>query len=204
MDSPVHRVSLGDTWSRRVHPDMASERFIQSFSVEQLTNILDGGAQNTALRRKVESIIHSDPEFSVKDNYFMTQNERYVAAIQKRFHFQIIAKRLGWLENSPEFYYAYRALSGELALGLHTVFLKSLQSLGSEEQIAKWTPLCNEFRIIASYAQTELGHGEPAFLHARFQKAHSQLSSQRLCISYGNIPAGGSQGSGRRGFPFLV
>lgn len=82
------------------------------------------------------------------------------------------------------------------------MFLKSLQSLGSEEQIAKWTPLCNEFRIIASYAQTELGHGEPAFLHAR--KAHSQLSSQRLCISYGNIPAGGSQGSGRRGFPFLV
>ncbi|XP_032179694.1 peroxisomal acyl-coenzyme A oxidase 2 isoform X2 [Mustela erminea] len=159
MDSPVHRVSLGDTWSRRVHPDMASERFIQSFSVEQLTNILDGGAQNTALRRKVESIIHSDPEFSVKDNYFMTQNERYVAAVQKRFHLQIIAKRLGWSENSPEFYYAYRALSGELALGLHTVFLKSLQSLGSEEQIAKWTPLCNEFRIIASYAQTELGHG---------------------------------------------
>lgn len=49
------------------------------------------------------------------------------------------------------------------------MFLKSLQSLGSEEQIAKWTPLCNEFRIIASYAQTELGHGEPAFLHARFQ-----------------------------------
>lgn len=38
----------------------------------------------------------------------------------------------------------------------------------------------------------------------RGSKAHSQLSSQRLCISYGNIPAGGSQGSGRRGFPFLV
>lgn len=38
----------------------------------------------------------------------MNQNERYVAAVQKRFHFQIIAKRLGWSENSPEFYYAYR------------------------------------------------------------------------------------------------
>ncbi|KAF3829022.1 hypothetical protein GH733_003286 [Mirounga leonina] len=159
MGSPVHRVSLGDTWSRQVHPNIESERYIQSFNVERLINILDGGAQNTALRRKVESIIHSDPEFSLKDNYFMTQNERYVAAVQRKFHLQITAKRLGWSENSPEFYYVYRALSGELALNLHHVFLKSLRSLGSEEQIAKWTPLCNKFQIIASYAQTELGHG---------------------------------------------
>lgn len=159
MGSPVHRVSLGDTWSRRVNPDIESERYTASFNVEGLTNILDGGAQNTALRRKVESIIYSDPEFSMKDNYFMTPNERYVAAVRKKFHLQMIAKRHGWLENSPEFYCAYRALSGELALTLHSMFLKSLRSLGSEEQIAKWTPLCNDFQIIASYAQTELGHG---------------------------------------------
>ncbi|XP_008701385.2 peroxisomal acyl-coenzyme A oxidase 2 [Ursus maritimus] len=159
MGSPVHRVSLGDTWSRQVHPDIESERYIPSFNVERLINILNGGPQNTALRRKVESIIHSDPEFSPKDNYFMTQNEHYVAAVRKTFHLQKIAKRLGWSENSPEFYYAYRALSGELAFNLHRVFQKSLRSLGSEEQIAKWTPLCNEFQIIASYAQTELGHG---------------------------------------------
>lgn len=53
MGSPVHRVSLGDTWSTQVHPDIESERYIQSFNVERLINILDGGAQNTALRRKV-------------------------------------------------------------------------------------------------------------------------------------------------------
>ncbi|XP_002913577.1 peroxisomal acyl-coenzyme A oxidase 2 isoform X2 [Ailuropoda melanoleuca] len=159
MGSPVHRVSLGDTWSRQVHPDIESERYIPSFNVERLINILDGGPQNTELRRKVESVIQSDPEFSLKDHYFMTQNEHYVAAVRKTFHLQIIAKRLGWSENSPEFYYAYRAVSGELAFNLHRVFQKSLRSLGSEEQIAKWNPLCNEFQIIASYAQTELGHG---------------------------------------------
>lgn len=97
-----------------------------------------------------------------------------------------------------------RALSGELAFNLHRVFQKSLRSLGSEEQIAKWTPLCNEFQIIASYAQTELGHGEPGFLRAWFQRAHSPRRSQRLRSSYGNTPAGGSQGSRRRGFLFLV
>eukprot|EP00069_Balaena_mysticetus_P007714 bmy_19372T0 len=106
MGSPVHRVSMGDTWSRQVHPDIESERHMQSFNVEELTNILDGGAQNTALRRKVESIIHSDPELSLKDNYFMTQNERYEAAIKKKFHIQMLAQRLGWSEDSRELYYA--------------------------------------------------------------------------------------------------
>lgn len=53
MDRLAYRMSLGDTWSRKVHPDIESERCMPSFNVEQLTNILDGGAQNTALRRKV-------------------------------------------------------------------------------------------------------------------------------------------------------
>lgn len=53
MGSPVHRVSMGDPWSRHMHPDMESERCKPSFDVERLTSILDGGAQNTALRRKV-------------------------------------------------------------------------------------------------------------------------------------------------------
>lgn len=44
---------MGDAWSWQVHPDMESERRQPSFDVERLTNILDGGAENTALRRKV-------------------------------------------------------------------------------------------------------------------------------------------------------
>lgn len=53
MGSPVHRVSMGDAWSRQVHPDIEIERRQQSFDLERLTNILDGNAQSTALRRKV-------------------------------------------------------------------------------------------------------------------------------------------------------
>ncbi|XP_023475946.1 peroxisomal acyl-coenzyme A oxidase 2 isoform X1 [Equus caballus] len=159
MGSPVHRVSMGDTWSRQVHPDIESERYKQTFDVERLTNILDGGAQDTALRRKVESIIHSDPEFSLKDNYFLTQSECYEAAVEKKFHLQMLAQRQGWAEDSREAYYAYRTLSGSLGFSLQHIFLKALRSLGSEEQIAKWVPVCNKFQIIGTYAQTELGHG---------------------------------------------
>ncbi|XP_037347699.1 peroxisomal acyl-coenzyme A oxidase 2 [Talpa occidentalis] len=159
MGSPVHRVSSGDTWSRQEHPDIKSERYERSFNVERLTNILDGGAQQTALRRKVERIIHDDPQLNLKDNYFMTQNERYEAAIQKKVHIQMLAQRLGWPDNGQELRYAYRALSGDLAFTLHNVFQNALKSLGSEEQIAKWAPLCKKFQIITTYAQTELGHG---------------------------------------------
>ncbi|XP_055985242.1 peroxisomal acyl-coenzyme A oxidase 2 isoform X2 [Sorex fumeus] len=159
MGSPVHRVSIGESWNRRVHPDMESERSVRPFDVERLTNLLDGGAQNTALRREIERMIQSDQKFNIQDNYFKTQNERYEGAVQKAFHVLMLAQRLGWQEDGLELKYAYRALAGDVAFNIHKVFQKSLKSLGSEEQIAKWGPLCSQFQIITTYAQTELGHG---------------------------------------------
>lgn len=64
-----------------------------------------------------------------------------------------------------------RSLSGDLGLALQFVFQKALRSLGSEEQIAKWDPLCNKLQILATYAQTELGHGEPGLLGAMYRCA---------------------------------
>ncbi|XP_037655126.1 peroxisomal acyl-coenzyme A oxidase 2 [Choloepus didactylus] len=180
MGGPVHRVSFRDTWSRQVNPDIESERCVRSFDVERLTNILDQGAQNTALRRQVESIIHSDPVFNLKDNYFLTQNESYETAIQKKVHIQKIAQRLGWSENGPEMKYAYRALSGYVALSLQGIFRKALRSLGSEEQIAKWDPLCREFQIITTYAQTELGHG--TYLQGLETEATYDAATQEFVI----------------------
>ncbi|XP_045386683.1 LOW QUALITY PROTEIN: peroxisomal acyl-coenzyme A oxidase 2 [Lemur catta] len=185
MSSPVHRVSLGDTWSGQVHPDIDSERHAQSFDVERLTNILDGGAQNTACRRRVESIIHSDPEFSCQDNYFMTQNERYEAAVRKTFHIQMLIERLGWSEK--ESVYAHRALSGDTVLGVHKIFLKALRSLGSEEQIAKWEPLGKTYQIIATYAQTELGHG--TYLQGLETEATYDPATQEFVIHSPTITA---------------
>ncbi|XP_004616528.2 peroxisomal acyl-coenzyme A oxidase 2 [Sorex araneus] len=159
MGSPAYRVSMGETPSRGVHPDIESERSVRPFNVERLTNLLDGGAQNTALRREIERIIQSDQTLSVKDIYFMTQNERYEAAVQKACRVLMLAQRLGWPEDGLELKYAYRALSGDMAFNIHRVFQKALESLGSDEQIAKWGPPSSQFQIIVTYAQTELGHG---------------------------------------------
>uniref|UniRef100_A0A8C3YVF9 Acyl-coenzyme A oxidase n=1 Tax=Catagonus wagneri TaxID=51154 RepID=A0A8C3YVF9_9CETA len=187
MDSPAHRMALGDTRSRQVHPDIESERCMPSFNVEQLTNILDGGAQNTALRRKVESIVHSDPELSLEDNYFMTQNERYEAAFKKTFHIQMLAQRLGWSQDSRELRYAQRTLSGDLALGLHRTFLKSIRTLGSEEQVAKWDQLGTKFQILGTYAQTELGHG--TFLRGLETEATYDAATQEFVVHSPTITA---------------
>ncbi|XP_027807116.2 peroxisomal acyl-coenzyme A oxidase 2 [Marmota flaviventris] len=180
MGSPVHRVSLGDKWSRQEHPDIKSERRVPSFNVERLTNILDRGAQNTAIRRKVESIIHNDPVFSLKNNHFMTQNEHYETALRKRYHIQMIAQRLGWPADGCELAYAFRALSGDVALTLNGVFMNALRSLGSEEQIAKWIPLCENFQIITTYAQTELGHG--SYLQGLETEATYDAATQEFVI----------------------
>lgn len=82
---------------------------------------------------------------------------------------------------------SHRALSGVLAFNLHRVFLIALRSLGSEEQIDRWVPLCNNFQIITTYAQTELGHGEPGLLRAvhrpcapQSQRPYSHGSSQTV------------------------
>lgn len=53
-----------------------------------------------------------------------------------------------------------RALSDDLAFNVHTVFVKSIMGLGTDEQIAKWIPLAEKCYIVGTYAQTELGHGK--------------------------------------------
>lgn len=52
--------------------------------------------------------------------------------------------------------------------------MNALRSLGSDEQIAKWGLLGKNFQIIATYAQTELGHGEPDLPQAVFRLRNSR------------------------------
>ena len=40
------------------------------------------------------------------------------------------------------------------------IVLPTIQSQGTDEQREKWVPLIRDYRIIGSYAQTEMGHGK--------------------------------------------
>jgi acyl-CoA oxidase len=39
------------------------------------------------------------------------------------------------------------------------MFLKTIEMLGNEEQVAEYLPQAKAMRIMGNYAQTELGHG---------------------------------------------
>ncbi|KAL8212789.1 UNVERIFIED_CONTAM: hypothetical protein K2H54_058684 [Gekko kuhli] len=142
-----------------VNPDLDIERKTTSFSVERLTNILDGGAENTQIRRKVDAVLQSDPEFSRENKYFLSQNERYEGAVRRSLYLSKKTEEMGWAVDGPEQKYCYRALGDDLAFSVHNVFMKSILGLGTDEQIAKWIPLAEKHYIAGTYAQTELGHG---------------------------------------------
>uniref|UniRef100_A0A8C8SXE2 Acyl-coenzyme A oxidase n=1 Tax=Pelusios castaneus TaxID=367368 RepID=A0A8C8SXE2_9SAUR len=173
--------------SRDVNPDLEAERKTASFSVERLTTILDGGAENTKTRRAVDAIIHSDPVFNRENQYFQTQNERYEAAVKRAVHVQEKIHQMGWSENGPEIQYFNRALAGELAFPIHLVFKNSILALGTDEQIAKWIPLADQYRIIGTYAQTELGHG--TFLRGLETTATFHVSTQEFTLNTPKISA---------------
>lgn len=47
-----------------------------------------------------------------------------------------------------------------MPLGLHlNMFTKMIEIMGTDEQQAKWLPLCKGLRMFGCYAQTEIGHG---------------------------------------------
>ncbi|XP_043859164.1 peroxisomal acyl-coenzyme A oxidase 2 [Dromiciops gliroides] len=187
MANQIYSTTPRSTWNKRVNPDLDIERQNKSFNVERLTNILDGGAEFTQKRRQVESIIYSDPIFILKNIYFMSQNQRYEAAVQKSVHCKKLMKQRGWKEDGVEKKYIYRALAGDMTFVIHSVFQEALKSLGSDEQIKKWGPLTEDFQIIATYAQTEMGHG--TYLQGLETTATYDASTQEFVLNTPTLSA---------------
>ncbi|KAJ8363566.1 hypothetical protein SKAU_G00123970 [Synaphobranchus kaupii] len=149
-----------------MNPDIRRERENASFNTEILTNILDGGPEKTRRRREIENLVISDPDFQHQDLNFLSRSERYDAAVKKSA--QMILKLREYGISDPEEIYFYknvwRGLHQE-ALGLHFVmFLPTLRSQCDAEQRKKWLPLAESFKVLGTYAQTEMGH-EPLDLH---------------------------------------
>ncbi|KAG8127937.1 hypothetical protein E2320_014808 [Naja naja] len=159
MEAKKGNIFSPNSLGQNVNPDLDIERKNISFSIEHLTNILDGGANNTKLRREVEAVLDADPEFSQENRYFQSQNERYESAVRKTVYLLQKMTKMGWIEDGPEQNYCFKYLTDDLAFSIHLIFIKSILALGTDEQINKWIPLAKKIFIIGTYAQTELGHG---------------------------------------------
>ncbi|XP_036966945.1 peroxisomal acyl-coenzyme A oxidase 1 isoform X2 [Acanthopagrus latus] len=144
-----------------MNADILKERQNATFDVEKLTNILDGGPEFTTRRREIESMVLNDPDFMEEDPNFLSRSERYDQAVRKSA--QMILKLREYGIADPEEIYCYKSMAigpRPEPVGLHFVmFLPTLYNQCEPEQCRKWLPLAESFRVVGTYAQTEIGHG---------------------------------------------
>ncbi|XP_063052383.1 peroxisomal acyl-coenzyme A oxidase 1 isoform X1 [Engraulis encrasicolus] len=144
-----------------MNPDILRERENATFNTDLLTNILDGDQEKTRRRREIESLVISDPDFQQEDPNFLSRSERYDAAVRKSAQMILKLREYGISDPEEIYFYksVYRGINHE-ALGVHYVmFVPMLQSQGDAQQRKKWLPLVESFKVLGTYAQTEIGHG---------------------------------------------
>ncbi|CAH1737123.1 probable peroxisomal acyl-coenzyme A oxidase 1 [Aphis gossypii] len=156
----------------KVNEDLQKEREKCTFNIEELTYFLDGGADKTFSRRKLESFFLSD--LNLKDEIpmeYLSHKERYEAAVRKSC---ILFKKVNeWQQNddsgsnSMDIYKSL--LGGSVGSAIikdgspfavhYVMFIPTIMGQGTLEQQGEWVGRAFSNQIIGTYAQTELGHG---------------------------------------------
>eukprot|EP01103_Thecamoeba_quadrilineata_P014714 TRINITY_DN4453_c0_g1_i1.p1 TRINITY_DN4453_c0_g1~~TRINITY_DN4453_c0_g1_i1.p1 ORF type:complete len:674 (-),score=132.20 TRINITY_DN4453_c0_g1_i1:50-2071(-) len=141
------------------NPDLQQERSSPSFTVEDLTNLLDGSQTNTQLRRNIRTLIQENPNIQDSSNrIFLSRNQLYEKSLS-------IVKNIQDVRNTRKFsdveeLFFKNSITEYLPTMLHDdVFIPCIEGQASQEQRDYWLPLARQKKIIGSYAQTELGHG---------------------------------------------
>ncbi|XP_045495057.1 probable peroxisomal acyl-coenzyme A oxidase 1 [Colias croceus] len=147
---------------KKVNPDLQKERATCTFNVEELTNILDTGAEITAIRRAEEERVLSVKEIrdEIPEEY-LSHKEKYENAIRKAV---ILHKVMN--TNANDGMSSLRSSIGAAIFkdgspfALHNgMFMPTLLGQADEEQKKYWYTRAKNMEFIGTYAQTELGHG---------------------------------------------
>ncbi|XP_076826059.1 peroxisomal acyl-coenzyme A oxidase 2-like isoform X2 [Clavelina lepadiformis] len=135
-----------------------------------------------------ENVIANDTSMQHRNLNHMTREERFSEAMRRTLYaLKVLLPREGWTPVGPEMKYLARAIK-EFTFIIHAgVFIPCIMSYGTNEQIAKWFPLAADFRIIGTYAQTELGHG--SFLRGLETIATYDRANQEFIINCPKITA---------------
>ncbi|CAG2251362.1 peroxisomal acyl-coenzyme A oxidase 1-like [Mytilus edulis] len=139
--------------------DLTLERSNASFNINEITEIIDGGVDKTKFRKEMEKLLFDDPLF--KDFYktfFKTRSELYEESIARGVKLFSLRQKYKWTDE--QFEVIEDLVNHLFGMSLHfTMFIPSLERLATETQKAKWLPLATNFKILGTYAQTEMGHG---------------------------------------------
>ena len=145
------------------------ERGKATFSVERLTNILDGGEEFTEKRRWIQRshdaafVANGEAERPGKVvDHFDTPRGEVIADSMKHFmdvHWKHLER--GYRPRGQDMTFMSGAKFGKTGpLSLHYgVFMSTMRSQTSAEQRSGWVDAGMKLKYIGCYAQTELGHG---------------------------------------------
>lgn len=137
--------------------ELPEERKKASFNIELLTNVLDGGPENTKRRRFIlKPLLNID----AKDKYNMDRSE----LVEKHFK-EFIGIHKPFIENGyiPQrdevSWMSENSVNSGSLMPHMSLFLTTIMGQASPEQVGWWLYRAITFQMVGSYAQTELGHG---------------------------------------------
>ncbi|CAD5123903.1 DgyrCDS12210 [Dimorphilus gyrociliatus] len=140
-----------------INPDLEVERRNASFNVSKMTEFLHGGVQQLKRVKQIKKQLLGEKIFGITSNG-KSAEEIYDLSVKKNvILFELVAK-YNW--NIDDLTIAHELLTTGLPLSLQIMmFIPTLERLCTDEQKQKWLPLAKSYKLLGTYAQTELGHG---------------------------------------------
>lgn len=160
---------------QKINPDIQKERDTRTFNLEELSNLLSGGAEQRERQNKIRDIVANDRDYDGPDPAFLSRMERYEEWMRKSALLVKKKENLGELLQDHKDFLCYDTnvtkLRPNVFFDLHYgMFVPTLMAQCSEEQMMKWLVPAINHEILGTYAQTEMGHG--TFLRALETTAH--------------------------------
>ncbi|KAF9429728.1 hypothetical protein BGZ94_009698 [Podila epigama] len=136
---------------------LAQERAKTTFSVHDLSTFLYGELYLERQERLL-ALLENEPAFNKSERYFKGRSERFADALRKDHALVKLSKKHNWTQE--EYMQAEYLIDEAGPFGLHRgMFMPTLASQSTPEQLEKFLEPALRYEIIGCYAQTELGHG---------------------------------------------
>ncbi|GAB4820390.1 hypothetical protein N2152v2_007436 [Parachlorella kessleri] len=144
--------------ARDPRDDAAAERQKATFDPQELAAYMNDGLDKLQRKERLAKLLEQQTWGDKTNRYFLTRNEEYTDSLKAAVGIwnQMRKDKLSVDEGIDMRGQLFMPGGLELHIGM---FIPTIMSQGTDEQQAKWIPMCNRLQIIGTYAQTELGHG---------------------------------------------
>ncbi|ELT88872.1 hypothetical protein CAPTEDRAFT_174217 [Capitella teleta] len=145
-----------------VNPDLQKERDGAGFDPENLTLELHGGVERVKTKRAMSAKALADLKvLDIPDFHFLSRTEQYNASMKKAVYFMKKDQNGSFANEEESYFYRNEMFPNENPpIGLqYAMFIPTLESQTSPEQKQRWLKDAKNFKMLGTYAQTEIGHG---------------------------------------------